>query len=74
VLGDGDSGVLVPPGDAVALAEALLRVFKIEGLRTRLTEAGQRTVEQFAWPSVAERVIEAYEDALARRRKAPRKR
>jgi phosphatidylinositol alpha-mannosyltransferase len=72
VLGDGDSGVLVPPGDAVALAEALLRLFKIEGLRTRLTEAGLRTVEQFAWPSVAERVIEAYEEA--RRARAPRSR
>ena len=72
VLGGGGAGVLVPPGDAVALAESLLRVFKIEGLRSRLTEAGLRTVEQFAWPSVAERVLATYEEALARRTKAPR--
>ena len=41
------NGVLVPPGDADALAEALERVLADESMRTRLRAAGYERVRGF---------------------------
>jgi glycosyltransferase involved in cell wall biosynthesis len=38
---DADSGVLVPPGDARALAEALVRLARDAGLRARMGKAAR---------------------------------
>lgn len=43
---DNETGLLVPPGDAVALADALSRLSHDPILRRRLAEAGRRLVEQ----------------------------
>ena len=61
---DGN-GVLVPPGDALALAEAL-RDLALDPPRLELLgrNAGS-SAETYAWPHVAARVIESYEDAIA---------
>jgi hypothetical protein len=45
---DDESAVLVPPGDAEAAAEALLRVADDEALRRRLSEAGRRRYAEHA--------------------------
>jgi len=45
--GEASGGVLVPPGDPVALAEALGRLLDDEGLRRALSAAGRRRAEQF---------------------------
>jgi glycosyltransferase involved in cell wall biosynthesis len=42
LIDDGDTGVLVPPGDAAALARALESVIRDPGYRRRLGEAGER--------------------------------
>ena len=42
---DGDTGILIPPDDPAALAEASLRVLSDGGLRERLAAGGRRTVE-----------------------------
>lgn len=48
VIVDGSTGLLVPPGDAVALAQALERVLTDSALRQRLRQQGQiRVREQF---------------------------
>ena len=41
LLTDGDSALLVPPGDASALAQAVQRLTEDERLRTRLAARGQ---------------------------------
>lgn len=58
------NALLVPPGDEVAMANALLRVFRDESLAERLTAEGRKTAESCAWPSVRETLFQVYRDAL----------
>jgi glycosyltransferase involved in cell wall biosynthesis len=46
---DGGNGLLVPPGDPQALAEALCRVLGDEALLDRLTRAARPSAEPFSW-------------------------
>jgi glycosyltransferase involved in cell wall biosynthesis len=59
----GDGGVLVPPGDAVAMGDALASLAQDPGRRRTLGEAGRRlAVGRYAW----ERVADDYERVLQR--------
>ncbi len=46
IIQDGVNGLLVPPGDPQALAEALKRLLKSEGLREKLARNGSRVVRE----------------------------
>jgi len=65
VVRDGVDGVLVPRGDAQALAESLRDLYEDPARRRRMALAAAEGVERFAWPRVAAEVLEAYEDAVA---------
>jgi len=65
VVRDGVDGLLVPPGDAQALAEALRELYCEPEYRAELAVAAAEGVQRFAWPRVAEQVLGAYEDAIA---------
>jgi phosphatidyl-myo-inositol alpha-mannosyltransferase len=65
VVRDGVDGVLVPPADPRALAEALLDLWEEPRRRAEMARAAAEDVQRFAWPRVATEVMEAYEDALA---------
>src|SRR5579875_3109022 len=65
VVRDGVDGVLVPRGDAQALAVALRDLWDEPERRQRMARAAAADVQRFAWPRVAGRVLEAYEDAIA---------
>ena len=43
---DGDSALLVPPGDAGALAAALVRLVDYPGLRDRIAAGGREVYER----------------------------
>lgn len=58
----GGAGLLVPPDDQVALAEALTRLRDDPVERARLAEAGRRRAHDFSWPAVAERQLALYEE------------
>ena len=45
VVRDGETGMLVPPGDPVALAASVTRLLDDAALRTRLADAGRQLVE-----------------------------
>jgi phosphatidylinositol alpha-mannosyltransferase len=65
VVQNGVDGILVPPGDAQALAETLRELYHQPEVRTSMALAAARNVERFSWPHVADEVLEAYEDAIA---------
>jgi len=65
VVRDGVDGVLVPRGDATALAAALRDLALDPARRGALASAAARSAERYAWPRVAAEVAGAYEDALA---------
>ncbi|MBI1321034.1 MAG: glycosyltransferase [Candidatus Hydrogenedens sp.] len=54
----GETGYLVPPGDADALAEALIRLLTDGALRERLGNAGRaRVAEELNWERFADGVL-----------------
>jgi glycosyltransferase involved in cell wall biosynthesis len=59
LLRDGETGLLVPPGDPQALAGALRRLADDSALRRRLGEAAAREAhERHGWPSRAAEIVE----------------
>jgi glycosyltransferase involved in cell wall biosynthesis len=63
---DGETGLLVPPRDRVALMEALERVLDDDPLRRRLGEAGQaRCRAHFEAAAMDRRVLEVYDEVAA---------
>jgi phosphatidylinositol alpha-mannosyltransferase len=58
-----ETGLLAPPNDPQALADALRRVLDDPALAERLRAAGRERAETFAWPRVADRIEEVYERA-----------
>jgi phosphatidylinositol alpha-mannosyltransferase len=65
VVRDGVDGLLVPPGDAVELGEALHALALDPGRRARMAAAARVRAERFAWPRVAGEIVDVYEEALA---------
>jgi glycosyltransferase-like protein len=63
-LSDGESAVLVPVGDAGALAAAMRRVIADAGLRERLAGAGPAVAARYSWEASARSHGEIY-DRLA---------
>ena len=60
------SGVLVPPGDEAALAEALVGLLEDEPRRRSLGGSARRlAVERYSWGTIAERPHQIYEDVAA---------
>lgn len=53
-------GLLVAPGDAEALASALMRVVRDAGLREQLVASGSRRAASFSMSSLADHYLELY--------------
>jgi glycogen synthase len=65
VVEDGETGLLVPPGDVAALAAALDELVGDPRRRELLCAAARRRAEEYSWPQLASRVAELYEAARA---------
>ena len=67
VVEDGESGLLVPPGDHAALAEAIEQVLMDHRLRTHLAHGARDRAEHFTWQRVGDGIEALYDRVLAAR-------
>jgi glycosyltransferase involved in cell wall biosynthesis len=67
---DGSCGVLVPPEDPDALADAIKRLLADVDLREKLAAGGRKRIEErFTWEACARRCVEVYESVIAARKR-----
>ncbi len=65
VIVDGDSGLLVPPGDATAFAGAVTRLVNDYTLRARLAQGARKRAREFDSVAMIERTAEVYNRVTA---------
>jgi phosphatidylinositol alpha-mannosyltransferase len=63
-------GLLVPPKDTAALAQALVHVLQRPDLRRAMGQRGRATVSRYAWDRVADRVLDCYRETLEWKRES----
>lgn len=63
---DGETGLVIPPGDPAALAAAIDRLLGDPGLRDRLGSAGHTAVGAYTYDAMAAAFARAFEIARAR--------
>jgi len=68
VVADEDSGLLVEPGNPGALADAILRLCRHEGLRREMGYDGKVRASRYSWESVTPQIHAVYQQALEERR------
>ena len=67
VVRSGLEGLLVPPNDPQAVADALERVLNHRSLAEALARAGRERAERYRWPVVALEIEAAYREATSER-------
>jgi glycosyltransferase involved in cell wall biosynthesis len=71
VARDGIEALLVPPDDPDALRAALRRVLDEPEPRRAMIQAGRARADHFSLDRLAERFLDCYERAMARRAPTP---
>jgi glycosyltransferase involved in cell wall biosynthesis len=66
MIPDEENGLLVPPGDADKLAEAMARLLNDADLRARLAAGALERVQRFTASAVAERLEAVYAQVAPR--------
>jgi glycosyltransferase involved in cell wall biosynthesis len=66
-LTDGEGALMVPAGDASALAEAMRRVASDGDLRSRLAAGGPAVAGRYTWEACARRHAELYREVAGLR-------
>jgi glycosyltransferase involved in cell wall biosynthesis len=65
VVEDDFNGLLIPPADATAMGEAILRLARSAELRRRLGEAARETMKRHTWERAGRQLEELYRHVLA---------
>ncbi len=66
VLTHGEEGLLVPPRDEEALAQALLHLVRDKPLRQQMGAKGRVKAEKYSWKNIAQKVIDYYDTLLSK--------
>jgi starch synthase len=65
VVADGETGLLVPPGEPAPLADALNVLLRDRGRARAMGEAGRkRAVAEFGWPAIAAQTADLYAELV----------
>ncbi len=60
-----ETGILVPPGDVDALAEAVIELLGDEERRRAFGAAARTAAEAYSWDRIARRLLDVYERLVA---------
>jgi D-inositol-3-phosphate glycosyltransferase len=60
---DGQTGFLVPDGDAEMLASRIRQLLKDRELREKLGQQANRWAGRYGWPTIADQILDLYEQA-----------
>jgi phosphatidylinositol alpha-mannosyltransferase len=71
VLEDCAEGFLIPPGDAQAIARALVKLLQDPTLRAQMSERGKHKATQYDWSIIAQRVLAYYDELIATHQAEP---
>jgi glycosyltransferase involved in cell wall biosynthesis len=71
IVADGRTGLVVPPNDPIALADAMQRLLDDAELRTGMSEACHGWVKKFRARAVVDQIEAAYQALLDKRLKRP---
>lgn len=58
----GDAALMIPPGNAEALAAAMISLLEDESLRSRLRALGVAQARRFTWEGVARKTLETWQE------------
>ena len=65
VVAEGETGLLVPPGEPASLAEALNVLLRDPGRARAMGQAGRkRAVAEFGWPAIAAQTADLYAELV----------
>jgi len=68
IVEHGKTGLLVPPKDEKALAEAIITLLKDDKLREEMGEnAYKKSIEELSWDKIANKLIEVYKEVINER-------
>ena len=67
VMSHGVEGLLVPPKDKLALAQAIITLLRDEPLRLEMGARGRAKAEDYSWTHVVKKVMGLYSDVLNRK-------
>jgi D-inositol-3-phosphate glycosyltransferase len=59
-IDDGRTGLLVPEGNPILLADRICRVVEGNGERKKLIKAARIRVQHFGWPQIAQKILSVY--------------
>jgi glycosyltransferase involved in cell wall biosynthesis len=66
IVDDGETGLLVPPDDEDAMADALVRIVNNADERRGMGESAyERSRARYSWPALAKRVARVYDEVSA---------
>jgi len=64
IVKDGENGLLVPPKDENALADAIIYLLENKDIRERMGRNGRDKVERYSWEKIAEETEKIYEELI----------
>jgi phosphatidylinositol alpha-mannosyltransferase len=72
LMAQRQEGLLIPPGEAVALAAALRRLLDQPQQRQEMGQQGRLKANQYNWDHIVDKILDVYLDTIERKTKARR--